>query len=330
MEEIPSFVQEQKRLVTDEAYQAKLKELGEKISPNKRRTVFISHAWNLPVAQDKYNEQWGDDFVNQLATDLSLMGFDVFLDTENAGIGVALNGTMKKGIGETNHVLMVLTNTYFYKVNERPMSGVSIELDYIISRIEKMGGASVAGECRFVLPFLLVPRIPGFPLVEGRGGFAGTYLQNVGYENALVDTWNKLYSQNVPLKPITESPDEFVGYLKAAKEYFVTPTESRREFIFNTAVATGPRGVAKQRLDKNGSGDLAAQMVALMNAGQQGDRVYFNSALARGEQGSAEVKSAELMRNFGMQKSAKNHSDDSDEEDETKKKSPRIEKKSRN
>lgn len=218
MEDLPEFVREQQRLAADPLFKAKLCELGQKIPAGKRRTLFISHAWNLEPDKDPYKEQWVDAFVDQMAKDLKVMGFDVFLDKKRAGVGVHLKSTMEDEIRKTDHVLLVLTHTYFYKTAQRPMSGVSQELDYILDKIEKVGGTSAAGELRFLIPFLLVPRIPGFSLVESYSGFAGTHLKNVGYENALLDLANKIYLTDEPLKPFVEKPAEFAQCLKTARQ----------------------------------------------------------------------------------------------------------------
>lgn len=253
---LPAFVSEQ--LSVDEA---KFKAMGDYIPSDQKETIFISHAWQLQSDKDIYGEQYVDEFVKRMAWHASLLGFTVILDFNNLGIGVHLDSSMKKSVEECDHVLLVLTKTYFYKVKQRPQSGVARELSYIEKKIDDMGGASVAGESRFVLPFLLTDKIPGFPIVEGHGGFAAIYLDGMGYENALIDLHNKLYKKTAGnVFSAVGGPQKFKQALEEAKAKI--SAEVRDVVAGDDVVAKAVGGDAIIDNVKSSSGDLIAHALS--------------------------------------------------------------------
>lgn len=189
----PRFVTEQEEADRDPVFMAQLSEIANSFSSQRKRVIFISRAWPLPLEEDKFNEQYSVEYVERLARHLSLFGFKVILDIKDLGVGVHLYSAMRDSVEAADHVLLLVTKTYLYKVAECFDPGVSIELSFIKSKIRRMGGGKEAGDRRFVLPLALADDLTGFPLVEGHSGFAAIYVKSVGYRRALIDLATKVY-----------------------------------------------------------------------------------------------------------------------------------------
>jgi hypothetical protein len=207
----PRFVIEQEAFRQDSIFEAELKKIGDEIS-GERRTIFISRAWPLPVNEDRFKEQWVNGFIGRLVTHLQWMGFNVSWDNKQAGSGVHLDSAMKGFVDRADHILCIITHTYLYKVKNRPHTGVALELAYTLKKIELIGGSQTAGEEKLLQGFCLVEDISNFPVVEGFGGFAGVYLNNVGYRKAILDL-AKLHDLGSIL------PNQVRHYLKQVNEF---------------------------------------------------------------------------------------------------------------
>lgn len=191
---LPDLVKEQHDAASDPRFSAQLVEIAQRFASQKKRVIFISRAWPLPLSEDCFDEQWSAEFAATLAKHLKLLGFEVVLDVNDLGIGVHLNSAMGTSVEIADHVLLLITRTYLYKVTDCPDSGVAIEFSYIKDKIRRMGGGKEAGVRRFVLPLALTNNLTGFPLAEGHPGFAAIFVQSVGYCNALIDMATKVYN----------------------------------------------------------------------------------------------------------------------------------------
>lgn len=238
--EKPNFLLEQEALCHNRSLQEKFRAIGEEVRRRGSPTVFLSHAWQFSPADDLrlgLNEQWADYCVKQLARDLRLLGFNPILDFEALGTGVHLPTAMREGIMTADHILIVCTDTYFYKLEKTVLSGVGRKLDLIKSRINPTIGMGVtkAHETRLLHGFLLTnKKPPGFSLFEGYDGFAGLWLRQMGYVNALLELVNKIFEHKINTDHVLDNLHSPTQTLKR-EGFFPTDDEHRdNRKIFST------------------------------------------------------------------------------------------------
>jgi len=219
-EVLPNFFREQCILREDKQFEQEMDAISEKVlTPGvRKKTIFISYAWPYehheePSVHDKqvkpFKEIWTKLFVIQFRNDLVRLGFEVILDEKNLGLGRHLTSAMDESVKKADHVFLIVSHTYLYKINYRPLSGVAVEFNATerhIDRVHENVGAlnrhlskMTVGEInqtRLVCPLVLVDKFEDyeyFPLVDGFGGYASRYLTKSSYVETLCDIVHKLY-----------------------------------------------------------------------------------------------------------------------------------------
>lgn len=200
--ECPPFMQELRNLSQNPEFLAFAQRVSQQAPGARKKVIFISRAWPYDDDRLHVNEEWSDELARFLYEHLQLLGFEPILDKKDLAVGRQLDSAMKKSIDTADHVLLLITKTYLHKVLKDPFSGVAKEFQYLKQRIELMdpnrvNGAEIAGERRFVIPFALTDNLAGLPLADGHSGFAAIYVSQVGYHKALVDLGEKLLNGNV-------------------------------------------------------------------------------------------------------------------------------------
>ena len=74
---------------------------------DKKRTVFISHKHNT-----EFESQNHVDYNMCLATDLSLLGYDVWYDSTEIKLGASIPCEMNKGITKADYIILMITKEY--------------------------------------------------------------------------------------------------------------------------------------------------------------------------------------------------------------------------
>lgn len=89
------------------------------------RTVFISYSW-----ESEAHKSW----VGRLGEDLRAHGITVWLDQFEMKLGDDVTEFMERGVSDAGHVLMVCTESFGNKANER-LGGVGYEQSVVTSEI---------------------------------------------------------------------------------------------------------------------------------------------------------------------------------------------------
>lgn len=219
-EVVPAFYLEQCHLRQDEQFEQEMARIAEKIlgSGVTKKVVFISYAWPYdhheePSVHDPnvkpLRETWTKSFVLNFRDDLVRLGFDVILDENNLGLGRHLTSAMDESVKKADHVFLMVSHTYLFKINYRPLSGVAVEFNATERQVERVHeNIGALNRClsrmtvreinqtRLVCPLVLVDKFEEyeyFPLVDGFGGYASRYLTKSSYVETLCDIVHKLY-----------------------------------------------------------------------------------------------------------------------------------------